>query len=50
MEYNPIIEVLNEKRTNWNYTAEFKQEAGVLVTEQSYSVPKAAATLGGTTL
>ena len=31
------------KRTNRNYTAEFKQEAVALVTEQGYSVPKAAA-------
>ncbi len=30
------------KRTNRSYTAEFKQEA----TEQGYSVPKAAASLG----
>jgi transposase len=34
------------KRTNRNYTAEFKQEAVALVTEQGYSAPKAAATLG----
>ena len=34
------------KRTNRNYTAEFKQEAVALVTEQGYSVPKAAASLG----
>ena len=33
-------------RTNRNYTVEFKQEAVALVTEQSYSVPKAAASLG----
>jgi transposase-like protein len=31
MEYNQIIEVLNDK-TNRNYTAEFKQEAVVGVT------------------
>lgn len=34
------------KRTNRSYTAEFKQEAVALVTEQGYSVPKAAAPLG----
>ena len=34
------------KRTNRNYTAEFKQEAVALVTEQGYSVSKAAASLG----
>ncbi|TMO71403.1 transposase [Pseudoalteromonas aurantia] len=34
------------KRTNRNYTAEFKQEAVALVTGQGYSVPKAAASLG----
>ncbi|MDN3436390.1 MULTISPECIES: IS3 family transposase [Pseudoalteromonas] len=34
------------KRTNRSYTAEFKQEAVALVTEQGYSVPKAAASLG----
>jgi transposase len=34
------------KRTNRNHTAEFKQEAVVLVTEQGYSVSKAAASLG----
>ena len=33
------------KRTNRSYTAEFKQEAVALVTEQGYSVPKAAASL-----
>lgn len=34
------------KRTNRSYTAEFKQEAVALVTEQVYSEPKAAASLG----
>ncbi|MCF6443101.1 IS3 family transposase [Pseudoalteromonas luteoviolacea] len=34
------------KRTNRSYTAEFKQEAVALVTEQGYSVSKAAASLG----
>ena len=34
------------KRTNRNYTAEFKQEAVALVTEQGYSVTKAAASFG----
>ena len=34
------------KRKNRSYTAEFKQEAVALVTEQGYSVPKAAASLG----
>ncbi|WP_448570070.1 IS3 family transposase [Thalassotalea ganghwensis] len=34
------------KRTNRSYTAEFKQEAVALITEQGYSVPKAAASLG----
>ena len=34
------------KRTNRSYTAECKQEAVALVTEQGYSVPKAAASLG----
>jgi transposase len=33
------------KRTNRNYTAEFKQEAVALVTEQGYSVSKAATSL-----
>ncbi|MCW2258509.1 transposase [Providencia alcalifaciens] len=46
MEYNPIIEVLNEKTNKQVYTTEFKQEAVALVTEQGYSVPKAAASLG----
>ncbi len=35
-----------KKRTNRVYTLEFKQEAVALVTEQGYSVPKAAASLG----
>lgn len=34
------------KRINKTYTAEFKQEALALVTEQGYSVPKAACSLG----
>lgn len=34
------------KRINRSYTAEFKQEAVALVTEQGYSIPKAAAYLG----
>ncbi|KZN47385.1 transposase [Pseudoalteromonas luteoviolacea NCIMB 1942] len=34
------------KRKNRTYTNEFKQEAVALVTEQGYSVPKAAASLG----
>ncbi|KTF10033.1 transposase [Pseudoalteromonas sp. H105] len=34
------------KRTNRTYTTEFKQEAVALVTEQGYSVPKAASSLG----
>lgn len=34
------------KRTNSSYPAEFKQEAVALVTEQGYSVAKAAASLG----
>lgn len=34
------------KRTNRSCTAEFKQEAVALVTDQGYSVPKAAASLG----
>ena len=45
MEYNPNIEVLNDK-TNRSYTAEFKQEPVALLTEQGYSVSKAAAYLG----
>jgi len=34
------------KRKNRSYTEEFKQEAVALVTEQGYSVPKAAESLG----
>ena len=34
------------KRINRSYTAEFKQEAVALVTEQGYNVSKAAASLG----
>ncbi|EDU57788.1 MULTISPECIES: transposase [Morganellaceae] len=37
-----------KKRKNRFYTAEFKQEAIALVTEQGYSIPKAAASLGST--
>lgn len=35
-----------KKRTNRTYTAEFKKEAVALVTEQGYSVAKAAESLG----
>lgn len=35
-----------KKRINKSYTTEFKQEAVPLITEQGYSVPKAAAALG----
>lgn len=35
-----------KKRTNRFYTTEFKQEAIALVTEQGYSEPKAAGSLG----
>ena len=38
------------KSTNRNYTAEFKQEAVALVTEQGYIVPKSATSLAITTL
>jgi len=34
------------KRINRSYTAEFKQEAVALITEQGYIVPMAAASLG----
>ena len=34
------------KRTNRSYTTEFKQEAVALATDQGYSVPRAAASLG----
>ena len=34
------------KRTNRSYTAEFKQEAVALVTEQGNTIPKAASSLG----
>ncbi|MDF7340153.1 transposase, partial [Proteus mirabilis] len=37
-----------KKRKNRFYTAKFKQEAIALVTEQGYSIPKAAASLGST--
>ena len=35
-----------KNRKNRSYTDEFRQEAVALVTEQGYSVPKAAASLG----
>ncbi|HEJ9540592.1 TPA: transposase [Proteus mirabilis] len=35
-----------KKRTNSVYTTGFKQEAIALVSEQGYSIPKAAASLG----
>ncbi|MBS3827951.1 hypothetical protein EHQ54_11800 [Proteus mirabilis] len=35
-----------KKRTNSVYTTGFKQEAVTLVSEQGYSVPKTAASLG----
>ncbi|WP_432652691.1 transposase [Providencia manganoxydans] len=35
-----------KKRINRFYTARFKQEVVALVTEQGYSVPKAATSLG----
>ncbi|GLX79741.1 hypothetical protein tinsulaeT_30810 [Thalassotalea insulae] len=38
--------MLNDKTKNKKYTAEFKQEAVALLTEQGYSVSKAAASLG----
>ena len=34
------------KRTNRNYTAEFKQESATLLTEQGYILSKASASLG----
>ncbi|GAB1438635.1 hypothetical protein MASR2M36_13880 [Providencia sp.] len=37
-----------KKRKNRFYTAKFKQEAIALVTEQGYSIPKAAASLRST--
>ena len=37
---------MTKKRTNRTYTAEFKKEAVALVTEQGYSVAKAAESLG----
>ncbi|WP_227739187.1 transposase, partial [Vibrio azureus] len=45
-EYNPTIEVTMTKRKNRSYTNDFKREAVALVTEQGYSVTKAAASLG----
>jgi transposase len=37
---------MSQKRTYKQYTKEFKQEAVALVTEQGYSVPDAAKSLG----
>ena len=37
---------MSEKRTNRKYSAEFKEEAVALVTEQGYSVAQAAQSLG----
>ena len=37
---------MSQKRTYKQYTKEFKQEAVALVTEQGYSVPEAAKSLG----
>ena len=37
---------MTKKRTNRTYTPEFKKEAVALVTEQGYSVTKAAESLG----
>jgi len=37
---------MSKKRTYKSYTQEFKEEAVSLVTEQGYSVPKAAESLG----
>ena len=37
---------MTKKRTNRTYTSEFKKEAVALVTEQGYSVAKAAESLG----
>lgn len=37
---------MTKKRTNRTYTPEFKKEAVALVTEQGYSVAKAAESLG----
>ena len=40
---------MTEKRTNRQYSAEFKEEAVSLVLDQGYSVSKAAESLGITT-
>ena len=37
---------MSQKRTYKQYTKEFKQEAVALITEQGYSVPEAAKSLG----
>ena len=37
---------MSKKRTHKRYSLEFKEEAVALVTEQNYSVPEAAASLG----
>ena len=37
---------MSKKRTYKSYSQEFKEEAVALVTEQGYSVPKAAESLG----
>ena len=37
---------MSKKRTYKSYTQEFKKEAVALVTEQGYTVPKAAESLG----
>lgn len=37
---------MNQKRAYKHYTKEFKQEAVALITEQGYSVPQAAKSLG----
>ncbi len=37
---------MSKKRQYKSYSQEFKEEAVALVTEQGYSVPKAAASLG----
>ena len=37
---------MSKKRTYKSYTQEFKEEAVALVTEQGYTVPKAAESLG----
>ena len=37
---------MSKKRTYKSYPKEFKEEAVVLVTEQGYTVPKSAESLG----